>query len=470
MRMSKELMGNLGDLKKVFKNKMKTMPVHIPGGIFPSTADAEDIDLISYSAGEVKLEFEAPNVFKASHTNVNFKFQVTVKDAGKTGTVTADVVGLNSVFGMAISSKEGSFQFEKTACELNVGSVKLTVKGFGAEKDKEYTKKAQDFSDAMVARIGDVFCPQVDMFTAMANMYLMEYGCGPFFEEIGISLCLTESPKATTDYMEFAFSGAIYPVVKSPNGVPADYMPAPLVMSDDGVSKMLYLWEAEAMHNYMWKTLFETGKLVFKVSKESHPEFAAKIKKRLIKCVKDFGKTVSGNAEIKTTFKAEEAPVMTLSAANPKEILGKLKLRMIHDINDGGVESTFSVLFDIQAKLGFDVKPAKKGKMLPTFSAKVAIDKLTIEEVSEDAPPDVKVEHAKKAKKELLKGINNLLKKLSDKWNKLENSIEDKYKIVQVTAFDINALDKTLESSGSVKFDVVKISELQKEIIGKRLN
>jgi hypothetical protein len=396
-----------------------------------------------------------------------------MKLGGKTGTVTADVGGMNSAFGLAISSKDGKFQFSKAACELSVASFTLIMKGFGAEKDKEYTKNAQAYIDDIVPRMSDFMCPPMDMMMAIINMKIMESDCNvemPYVDGMKFSLCLTESPKATSDYIEFAFSGGSYMYSDTVTTVPADYSPAPLTMSDDGVSKMLYLWEAEAMKNYLLKTLFEHQRLVIIVTEETSPEFAAKIKKRVIKHVKELGGAISENAEITTTFKAAEAPTITLSAANPKEVLGNLKLRIIHDIKDGGAESTLSGLFDIQAKLSFDIKQAKEGKMLPKFTAKTAIEKLTVVELSKEVPEEYKAKQVAKAKKELSKAINKMLKKMCDKWNKLDDVIEDKYKILQVTAFDINVLDKTIESSGSVKFDILKAIKLQNKMLEKRIN
>jgi hypothetical protein len=64
VRMSKQLIGSMEDLKKIFKNQMKTMmEAQKLAGVVTNVAKVKDIDLISYSVGEIAMGFEAPNVF-----------------------------------------------------------------------------------------------------------------------------------------------------------------------------------------------------------------------------------------------------------------------------------------------------------------------------------------------------------------------------------------------------------------------
>jgi hypothetical protein len=450
--------------KEVFKNKIENVNWPPQTGIFSAEAKVKDFKLVSWDQGEGKLEFAEPNIIKGSHKGVDFKFEVTVQDAGKTGTITAEVKNLDSTLGVAISSQDGKFQFTKSECQIAVESATVNIKGFGAEKDKKYTKTAQDLINNMISTVDSLFCPSVEMMLAMVSTKILEGDCklrlGSNFD---YSFCLTESPKATADYMEIAICGAT--TLSSVSGVPADYNPAPLAMSDEGVSKMLYLWEAEAAHNYFFKTMFEAGKLVFAVCKDTYPKLAEKIQKKIIEVAKEFGKTISDSADIKTVFKAEDAPVVTYDSAKPNSFSMKGKLRITHKINDGGQESTMYAVFAVEASSSFEIQKTEKGKMFPRVKVEFAVDKLSIEETSETIAAEMKAQHEEKAKKEMPKMLNKLFKEYMDEAHKwMDKNIKPWMRVVQLTEFDVKILEKTSEASASVKFDILKLSQLQKKI------
>jgi hypothetical protein len=453
--------------KKLFKTKFEQMEWPPATGIFSKDAKITDVDLISYKKGQgSKMEFAAPNIMKSTCKGADFKFALTVKDMGKTGKVTFDVVNMNSESGLAFSNKGGKLQMALTTCQMSVGKVTVTVKGFGAKADAEHTKKAQALVDTMAPKIGPHACKHGESMIAMFNKVIMKKDCNmamPFIgDDLLYSFCLTDNPKATTDYIEFSFCGATMKKgVKTP---PKDYTPGPLAMSDDGVSKMLYFWEGEAMHNYFWKQMFEAKKLTYKFNKKSKPKLAEKMKKKLMVTLKEaFGINITKKAEIDSTVQAVEAPVVTFTKAKPTEMGIKGKISITHKIKDQGKDITVNAVIAIQGGIGFKIGMPKKGEMFPKFIATVGIDKVTIEKTTPNMKPGMKAKYEAKIKTGMPKRLNKGLKKFINKWEKWVDKATKPYKgVIQVTKFDLKMLDKTAESSGNVKFDIVKLSELTK--------
>jgi hypothetical protein len=460
---------NLPKVKEMFREHVKHMRWPAEAGILTPGAVVKEVDLVNYNKGQgSKIEFQAPNEIKVSHRGADCKFQMKVQDSGRTGTITVDMSNLNAMLKVGLTNQRGRLQLRKSACQMSVDSVKVDFSGFGAEKDKEYTRKAQQRIDRVLSTMESQICPSIETALSYFNAQSSMSNCRvPLFssDDLRFSLCLVEDPKVTPQYVEFAFCGATTPSSQTTCDRPSDYNPSPLSMSGSGVSRMFYFWESQDVHNYMLKQLYKHDKLNFKVTEENQPELASKIRDAISKYSQETNKAISPNSKVETTFKVEKAPEITISAAKPNEISGKLRLRSTHQIDSSGQQQTLSAVFDMEGKLRFDISKPQSGKLLPQVKCSVEVSRLNIEETSHNLSPQVRSRMESSGRKNLESTLNRWLKRYCDGVQKYEQEyIKDWMRVVQIKDFDVKSLDKTIQVSASAKFDVDKLNKLPNKL------
>jgi hypothetical protein len=472
MRTQERLMSeNWPKWKEMFREHVKHMRWPSETGILSSGAVIKEVDVLDYNKGQgSKVEFQAPNEIKVSHRGADCKFQMKVQDSGRTGTITVDMSNLNAMLKVGLTSQKGRLQLRKTACQMSVDSVKVDFKGFGAEKDREYTRKAQQKIDRLLSTLESQTCPRIEMAlsyfntrSSMSNCRVPLPGTGPS-HDLRFSLCLVKDPKVTPQYVEFSFCGATVPSSQT-SGRPSDYRPSPLSMSGSGVSRMVYFWESQDVHNYLLKQLHKYDKLNFRVTEDNYPELARKIRDAITRYTQEMNKDISSSSRITTTFKVEKAPKITYSSDKPNEISAKLRLRTTHEIDSSGEQQTLSAVFDMEGKLRFDIKTPESGRLLPRVKCSVEVSRLNIEETSQTLSPQVRSRMESSGRKNLESTLNQWLNRYCESIEKFDRDyIKDWMRVVQIKDFDVKSLDKTIQVSASAKFDVDKLNKLPNKL------
>jgi hypothetical protein len=461
-------------MKDMFREYIKDMRWPSDTGVLSSGAVIKHVDLLNYNTGEgSKVEFQAPNEIKASHRGVDCKVEMRVQDSGRTGTITVDMTNLNAMLKVGLSSQEGRLQLRKSACELSVDSVKVDFEGFGAEKDREYTRKAQEQIDRLISTLGTQICPRIEMALSHFNLKSSLTDCRvplPFArDELRFSLCLVRDPKVTPQYVEFSFCGATTPSSQT-SGRPTDYRPSPLEMSGSGVSRMLYLWESQDVHNYLLKQLFKRDKLRFRVTEEDQPEIAGRIRDAITEYSRETNSVIRPSSKIETTFNLDKAPAITFNGDKQSQMRVWLRLRTQHRIESDGEERTMGAVFDMEGNVHFDFE-TESGSMLPQIKCRVEMTRLNIEETSETLSPQVRSRMESTGRKNLESTLNRWLQRYCDAIRKYEREhVEDYMRVVRIEDFEVKALDKSIQVAASAKFDVDRLNELPKILANKAVN
>jgi hypothetical protein len=460
-RARKEYIENqMTEFKENFKAKMKhIMKMMKKRGPMGKKYKLEDAELTSFEDGKgLEITFKEPNILSLTWADMSAEVKLKVKAKGTVGTVTAKAALKSAELSLGFEKTEkGNIQFKKQACSIEFGDIEAKVEGWG-DKDAMINEKITKKIDSGKAMLQNMICPYVEMGLAFINSMIDMTECKhevPIFDNLYVAMCLVKNPEATADYMDFSFCGQTTYGNETANH--EIYKPNPISMSDDGKTKMIYLYEALSMPNFFLMKAFDNNLLKVKITKDNHPKVAEHINTAINKARALLEKPeLPEGVEVTTWFKAiDQQPIMTLTD-NKMGMTAKIEIKHKFDNCDTCEEKEKTVKVNLAWTFEPALEEPKENKVFPRMGGKVTITKLEFE----DVPEDILAKVGDKAKTSLEELINKLIEKWADK----KEEQEDKYfplKLWQIKNAQLVANNEdTVELNGDVAFNVKKMIEL----------